>query len=231
MEESPASYSTIFWHFTGAPKFKNNAKIIQPYDMTDPGKIKKEKTDQEAVEILKKILIEKKLLATSKEKIIKGMEAKYFCCVSDMPLDDLETHAKYYGNVGIGFSARAIYRDFNPVLYINHERLELVMGLRKRIERRTKNRATRSTGPEEKKQDLSLDRLKNYIKITNFNEATRKTFYREREWRCLKDFEFDIKDVSGIIIPKRYIQEMNSFLSREEYNNVSILSWEIIRKS
>jgi hypothetical protein len=124
MEETPQAYSTIFWHFTGAPQFKEDSSITKPADMLDSAKIASYKSNQEAIDILRSILTEQQIVATSTEKIIGDIETKSFCCVCDLPLKDLATHAEYYGNVALGFSARAIYENFNPVLYINEEKLD-----------------------------------------------------------------------------------------------------------
>ena len=238
MEISPTAYSTIFWHFTGAPKFREEAKINKPNDMIDPKNIKKEKTDREAVGILKKILDDHKLLATSRENIIRNIHTKAFCCVCDLPIQDLKTHSKYYGNVAVGFSSKSIYKKFNPVLYINREKLELVKeicnsekvnGKLSKIEETIWS----SEFPVDDLSNLQLssEQFKNYIKITIFNEDTKETFYREKEWRCLEDYKFKNKDVSAIIVPKKYISDMGNYLTENNYKNISIISWEFIKKS
>ena len=232
MKQSPTAYSTIFWHFTGAPKFKEGVKIDKPGDMRDPDKIKRRKSNIEAVNILKKILDDKTLLATSKEEIIKDIRTKTFGCVCDLPLKDLLIHSKYYGKVAIGFSSRLIYKQFNPVLYINIEKLDLVSKIcyQKSCSFENKfndfNDDNNSINPK-----LSSGQLKNYVKITNFNESSNETFYREKEWRCLENFKFETRDVSAIIIPKKFIFEMENYLNSNDYKNVSIISWEIIKKS
>ncbi|MFW5985573.1 MAG: abortive infection system antitoxin AbiGi family protein [Halanaerobiaceae bacterium] len=239
MEQSPTAYSTIFWHFTGAPKFKENARINRPDDMLKSEKIKRTKTDQEAIKILKKILADQKLLATSQEKIMGNIKTKSFCCVCDLPLKDLKVHSQYYGNVALGFSSEQIYKNFNPVLYINYEKLELVSEIcinhNKFDWNKIKNREieldtiinTRSS----LKTQLSSEQFKNYIKLTDFNEATEKTFYREKEWRCLEDFNFKKADVSAVIVPQNFISPIEKYLNQKKFRNISIISWEIIEKS
>ncbi len=229
MKQSPTAYSNIFWHFTGAPKFKVEAKINKPGDMINSQYIKKEKTDKEALNILKKILVEKKLLATSIEEVIKDIESKSFCCVCDLPLHDLTTHSKYYGNVAIGFSSESIYKNFNPVFYINIEKLEILSEICNKDNNIFRNKSNRTSSTSKPK--LSSVQFKNYIKITDFNEATNETFYREKEWRCLENYNFKYEDVSALIVPKKFISEIGDYLIKQNYKNVSIISWEFIEKT
>ncbi|MFW6008996.1 MAG: abortive infection system antitoxin AbiGi family protein [archaeon] len=229
MKQSPTAYSNIFWHFTGAPKFKEKAKINKPGDMINSEFIKKEKTNEEAFNILKKILGDKKLLATSVEEVIEDIEAKSFCCVCDLPLQDLTTHSKYYGNVAIGFSSDSIYKNFNPVFYINIEKLEILSEICNKNNNIFKDKSNRTSSIS--KPNLSSLKFKNYIKITNFNEATNETFYREKEWRCLENYNFKPVDVSALIVPKIFVSEIENYLIKKDYKNVSIISWEFIKKS
>lgn len=70
--------------------------------------------------------------------------------------------------------------------------------------------------------------LKNYLKITNFSTSSSQTFYREREWRCLKGFEFNIEDVAALIVEEKFLPELSSFVNNEleSSKNISCLSWE-----
>lgn len=108
-------FSKIYWHFTGGP-------AVNWSDIRTPKEIKnKTKSSIEAVQILKKILSSRKLLATCTEKIMGELRTNKFCCVCDIPFKDLIYHTDYYGKVAIGFSAKAIHKQFNPVLYMERD--------------------------------------------------------------------------------------------------------------
>jgi hypothetical protein len=113
-------YSNIYWHFTGSPENIDWSKIKSPSEILDFGK---PKDDHKSVDLLFKILESQHLLATCQEMISEKLYTSKFCCVTDIPLQNLDEHRKYYGNVAIGFKCTRIQENFNPVLYISPENL------------------------------------------------------------------------------------------------------------
>ncbi|MFG1491075.1 abortive infection system antitoxin AbiGi family protein [Oceanospirillum sp. HFRX-1_2] len=116
-------YSNIYWHFTGSPKGIDWSIARCPKDITDQGPIL---NSLDAADILKKILDSSYLKATCTERISKGKETDTFCCVTDIPLKDLPSHAPYYGKVAIGFKSEAVHKHFVPVLYIPEQNLPAI---------------------------------------------------------------------------------------------------------
>ena len=229
MGKSPTAYSNIFWHFTGSPTIKDNENVHKPADLIKGKRTTKSEVD--SIKKLKKILKSKTLLATSREKIIDNIVTEKFCCVCDLPFKDLLTHSKYYGKVAVAFSSNSIYRDFNPVLYLNDAKLKIEKKRNFVTNDSTKNFIERLFGSNLPKIQESMGQFKDYLKITSFDEDVNQTFYREREWRCLYDFKFNSKDVCALIVPKKYIFEIQNFLKKYKYKNISIISWEVVEKA
>lgn len=235
-------FSKIYWHFTGGPAV-NWADVRMPKQIRD-----KAKSPIEAVLILNKILLSRKLLATCTEKIMGELRTKEFCCVCDIPFKDLIYHADYYGKVAIGFTAKAIHKQFNPVLYLEREfpipdnividdsimldgnkkfddgdppfdLISYLSGLDKSIQY---------------KDFLSdyLGSMKRFIKITRFSENDDETFYREREWRSINgNFNFEPDDVEAIIVPREFIPEVKIQLSNYDYrNDIVIIPFDFLEK-
>ena len=209
----------------------------------------KKKSPKEALQILNKIIFSKKLLATCTEKIFEEITTSKFCCVCDIPFKDLIYHAPYYGEVAIGFSAKAIHKQFNPVLYLErdfpipdniniddsilldsdkvfddgdpaYDFISYVFGL--------------DSNPEYKDFLTNyLGNLKQFIKITRFSNDDDETFYREREWRSINgDFNFEPDDVEAIIVPREFTNEIKSQLAKCKYeHDVAIIPFDFIQKS
>jgi len=244
----PTSISNIYWHFTGSPK------DVDWHLITSPAQIPKNpKPDNEAFEILIKIIKSKKLKASATEKILEGIETDKFCCVTDIPLKDLIIHSKTYGNVAIGFSAKRIHRSFfNPVLYLPKYSLPLQQAdATKKIS--IKIRAIHDL--ETFFLNCGFDKFKDgswkipvianpvipdkswfpkyfidHLKITDFSETVGKSFYQEREWRKIKDFHFTAEDIKAIIIPTEFLERAYDFFSNEKLS-IPILTWELISKT
>jgi len=192
-------YSNVYWHFTGGPKV-DWSTIMMPKEIKN-----KAKPCIEAVDILKKILTSKKLIAGCTERINKELSTEKFCCVCDIPFKDLIYHAEYYGKVAIGFSATSIHRKFNPVLYMD--------------------RGFHSS--------FYSGNLKQFIKLTRFSENPEETFYREREWRSIEgDFYFIQSDIEAIIVPEQYFYEIKEYISMLGFNkDIPIIPFEFIEKA
>lgn len=78
----------------------------------------------------------------------------------------------------------------------------------------------------------ALGLLKPYIKITRFSEKDEETFYREREWRKIGDFNFKPEDVEAILVPRDYFSEVKKVLKDNDFNSyISILSFEFLEKA
>jgi hypothetical protein len=240
-------YSNIYWHFTGSPEGIDWRKVRRPKDITRQGPIL---DPTKAKDILKQILTSKKLLGSCIERVVADLETARFCCVTDIPLKDLPTHAPYYGKVAIGFKATAVHKSFLPVMYIPNESMpvvEMMVPNRKLQEmahdflkyqgsfgeqQGMKLLAQSSNNKEEiTKPDVDAMKgfLMNFVKVTDFDSSPEKTFYREREWRNIGDFNFTVDDVAAVAVPKSTIGEVREHLRLEGFSpSISIVAWEFI---
>jgi len=239
-------YSNIFWHFTGSPPEVDWSEVREPKD------IKGEcKTPEQSVDILKAILSSQKLKATATEEILgEDVKTQEFCCVCDIPLKDLPSHTPYYGKAAVGFSSEPIYREFNPVLYMNEANMEL-FPLSESItiddeheinDDQTFHDDTPASelfiqlfgfedNPEYKEYlDEHLGVLQKYLKLTKFSKEEDETFYRKREWRSIDgEFNFEKEDVEALIVPEEYTGEIKEELDTYNYeDNIPILTWGFI---
>lgn len=74
--------------------------------------------------------------------------------------------------------------------------------------------------------------LMNFVKITEFDTSSENTFYREREWRKLGDFEFGVEDVAAVVVPELFIDEIRKHLDEEGYpRSISVVSWEFVEQA
>jgi hypothetical protein len=244
--------SRIFWHFTGSPKNIDWSKVRIPKDITQHVATK---PTNEAIDILKLIINSKTLKATCKEKAYGHRESDEFCCVTDIPLSHLDSHNEFYGDVAIGFNSAKIYKEFNPVLYIPKKGLvrnaiQFLEGTEKItnlsdfgldeesaiLSDFTKNEDNTWTMPSTEigyAPNTKLEQyLINHLKITSFSDNPGESFYQEKEWRKIGDFQFEIEDIEALLVPKEKIREMNSFLSSLDGNRgISVLTWDLLLKS
>jgi hypothetical protein len=240
-------YSNIYWHFTGSPKGIDWREIRRPADIERQGPVLDPVT---AKETLKLILTSKKLLGSCVERVVADLETAKFCCVTDIPLKDLPTHAPYYGKIAVGFKAAAVHKSFLPVMYIPTESMPV-------IEMMVPNRRLtelaydflKHQGSFQEQQAMKLmsqaghnmeavskpdaDAMKgflmNFVKVTNFDSSSENTFYREREWRKRGDFSFTVDDVAAVVAPEALIGEVRAHFDKEGYPpSISIVAWEFI---
>jgi abortive phage resistance protein AbiGi (putative antitoxin) len=237
-------YSNIYWHFTGSPEGINWNEIYSPNDILKHGNIK---PIDKCFEILCAILESKCLLATSNETIYDNLATSKFCCVTDIPIQNLVEHTKFYGTIAIGFKHSKIHREFNPVLYISPDKF------RNKLEAITKPRevnmgllGTVKFGDKGEIKDVvrtpffnawlstQVDETQfgsyifNYFKRTKFSDKTDESFYREREWRRIGKFEFEVDDISAIIAPSNYFEKINNYLLDKNLKNIQVLTWEFL---
>ena len=240
-------YSNIYWHFTGSPKGIDWRKVRCPADIVKQGPIQ---DPASAKDTLKLILTSGKLLGSCTEKIVDDLETAKFCCVTDIPLKDLPSHAPYYGKVAIGFKARAVHKAFLPVMYVPTESMpviEMLVPNRKLEEMAHEFLRYQSSFQEQQAQRLMSQAahnkevvlkpdaeamkgfLMNFVKVTDFDTLPENTFYREREWRSIEDFIFKIEDVAAVVVPESLIAETQAHLEEKGYpQSISIIAWEFI---
>ncbi|ACL69591.1 abortive infection system antitoxin AbiGi family protein [Halothermothrix orenii] len=216
---SPGYYSNVYWHFTGSPRNIDWSKVKNPSDilLNDSPK-----TEEESLSVLREILNTKMLKATTREKITDNLYTRKYCSVCDIPLKDLYYHSEYYGKVAIGFKGKAVQKKFNPVLYLDYKKLKQLRNYLKDL-----NYTKLQTGSA-----LSFDLLKDYIKITSFDKNPNKTFYKEREWRCIGNFLFKMAEISAIIVGKESVSKARKYLNENKYgDSIPIITWELIGDS
>ncbi len=244
-------YSGIYWHFTGSPKEIDWGAIRRPADILRHGQ---PRTDDDAVDILLKILESQKLLATCSERITDTIKTDPFCCVTDIPLKDLPTHAPYYGRVAIGFSAQRIHQSFAPVLYLPEENFPIKQRLFEpdawcaaeseqwyqqgdMAAAQYWDEMATHYGKETRVVDEPAlnGYFKNFIKVTAFSLDAEHTFYREREWRHVGDFCFTPSEVEAVIAPRKQGARIREWINADNrYTNhgeLSLVTWEFLENA
>lgn len=240
-------YSNIYWHFTGSPKGIDWRVVRRPADISKQGPIL---DPGAAKDTLRAILSSKKLLGRCTERVVDDLETAAFCCVTDIPLKDLPSHAPYYGKVAIGFKAGAVHRSFLPVMYVPTESMPVIEMLvpNRRLaemaydflkyqgsfqEQQAMKLLSQAAHNKEvvRKPDAEAMKgfLMNFVKVTEFDVDPTNTFYREREWRNIGDFSFASEDVAAVVVPASLIGEVREHLEKEGYPpTISVVAWEFI---
>ncbi|MBB6451954.1 DNA-directed RNA polymerase subunit N (RpoN/RPB10) [Salirhabdus euzebyi] len=217
----PRFYSNVYWHFTGGPVSKDGSIVWHHYRcLREVKKNSVLRDPKEAMENLKNIINTRVLKATTTEKILDKVETEKFCCVCDIPLKDLTFHRQYYGDYAVGFNSIKIHKNFHPVLYFEP--------LPTKIIKSNKLLHSKETEVLDMLGINNHNPLINFLKITHFDVDYDDTFYGEREWRCLNHFYFDKEDVEAVIVPKNEVNIINNYLNHMGYNNISVLSWDLI---
>ncbi len=236
-------YSNIYWHFTGSPKGVDWHNISKPSDITKDGR--RPKKDVKALDIAVKIIQSKKLIALSREKLDNQYFTDKFCCVTDIPIQNLKEHCKYYGNVALGFNSKKVHKEFNPVLYINRKSLPkkinptffaimAMSGNPYYIPKQFPMMAAMSNDYSTNRpieiinKDIVTKFIANHIKITDFSINKEDTFYREREWRKTSDFVFEPKDIAAVIVPQKLLRNIYSQIKKNNLIYIPILTWELL---
>ncbi|MRH42622.1 hypothetical protein GH741_07980 [Aquibacillus halophilus] len=225
----PRYYSNIYWHFTGGPVSRDGGTVWHNYRALKEVEEHTElRSSKQAMGNLKNIIETQVLKATTTEKVAEEVETEKFCCVCDIPLSDLTYHRRYYGEYAIGFNSEKVHQNFHPVLYldpfyarINHHNIII-----------NPSRINIRDPIEAKLWDLigikKENPLINFLKITNFASDYGGSFYGEREWRCLENFSFARDEVEAIIVPKKEVKDIYQHLNKSGYNNISVMSWDLI---
>lgn len=243
-------YSNIYWHFTGSPKGIDWREVRCPSDISKQGPTL---SSEDATNTLKLILDSKKLLASCTERVLKDLETKKFCCVTDIPLKDLPSHSPYYGKVAIGFRASVVHKAFLPVMYVPMNSMPVIEKLvpnRKLTElgfdffrysgsfqeQQGQRMLAQAAQMKERVIEPDAEAIKgfwlNFIKVTDFDTNPENTFYREREWRNIGDFQFQQDAVAAIVVPEAQIAEIREHLDSSGYQkSISIVAWEFIENA
>ena len=243
-------YSNIYWHFTGSPKG------IDWRDVRSPADIKKQGSNlvpSDASIALNSILGSRKLLGSCIERVVTGLETAKFCCVTDIPIKDLPSHAPYYGNFAIGFKAEAIHRTFLPVMYVPTQSMPVVEKMvpnprltemafdslryqggfqEQQAARLLSLAAHQKEAVKEPDREALKGFLMNFVKVTNFDVSPENTFYREREWRNIGDFSFAADDVAAVVVPESFLPGVRDILDKEGYpRSISLIAWEFVENA
>jgi hypothetical protein len=242
-------FSNIYWHFTGSPEGVDWSQARCPKDITEQGPVL---DNEKAAETLRLILDSSMLKATCTEKISVALETDKFCCVTDIPFKDLPSHSPYYGKVAIGFKAKAIHRHFVPVLYIPKQNLPAVSKLvPNRQLQAMAGEFLRYSGGFQEQQAMKLlaqashnkEEIKeiyekevggfysNFVKITDFDTDAENSYYREREWRGIGDFNFDYINIEAVVGPEEILPSIREKLDELKISHVNVVSWEFIENA
>ena len=222
MNKEPIYHSNIFWHFCG-----------------------RDKTEEEAFGILCNILKDKNLRRNLTQNSDPFEEPITDCngndtltwqiqyiCFADIPFAFLNNHIATYGNVGLGFKREFIIeKGGQPVLYVpfvddNGIQKAYPSSISSIIERWGKEWATitqkyQLNSPEDRDLGWKIQFLRKYIKQFSFKDEY--CTYYEREWRIINHLEFEEKDVTVVIFPKRFSKEFSNL-----YPNISYTVSELI---
>jgi len=247
-------YSNLYWHFTGSPTGIDWHRVSKPADIIAQGEPKPAAT---AFDIAVKILDSGTLRGSCTERITDGLKTDRFCCVTDIPLKDLPSHAPYYGRVAIGFRAAAIHESFVPVLYVPVRVLPGVLvpgkvdprllsqlgdaleddspgwayvyGQQLLMEARLQAAPTRAVDASQ----VAATFAKNLLKITQFSTDPGGSFYPEREWRHVGDFHFEPSAVAALVVPEELLPAARNYLAaqHDHARSVSLLAWEVIEQA
>jgi hypothetical protein len=238
--------SKIFWHFTGSPDNVDWRKIQSPKDALA---VSKAKSSIQSFETLRKIIQSNTLKATCTEHLYGYRDTDIFCCVTDIAFAELSNHRSLYGDVAIGFQSYLIYQNFNPVLYIprSHviahaieikESLDVIpkenlpydpeSTLSPEIKKNTDGTYSVPSTSMKYAENRDLDKyLLNHLKMTAFSDEPNMSFYQEKEWRRIGDFEFELDAIAAIVIPRSLNKEGR--LLKEKYletmSEMEIYNW------
>lgn len=206
----------------------------------------------QAAETLRHILKSCVLKATCTERLSKEKETDKFCSVTDIPLKDLPSHAPYYGKVAIGFKAKSIHKHFVPVLYIPEQNLPAIKKLvpNRQLqkmayeffsyqggfqEQQGNKLLAQAAHNKEEVEEVDDDAVggfySNFVKITDFDIDPENTYYREREWRGIGDFEFDHSDIEAVVAPQEVLPIIREKLDELGIKDINIISWEFIEQA
>jgi len=242
-------YSNIYWHFTGSPEGVDWSQARCPKDITEQGPVL---DNEKAAETLKLILDSSMLKATCVEKISETHKTDKFCCVTDIPFKDLPSHSPYYGKVAIGFKAEAIHSHFVPVLYIPEQNLPAVSKLvpNRQLQvmagktigcsggfQETQAMKLMAQASANKEEIKEIDEQEiggfysNFVKITDFDTDAESSYYREREWRGIGDFNFDYINIDAVVWPEVVLPSIREKLNELCVSHVNVISWEFIENA
>ncbi len=224
-------FSHIYWHFVGSPIGVDWHTVRKPADILSGGA--KPKQLAECVGIAESILESRTLRATCTERISPQVVTRPFCCVTDIPLKDLPSHAPYYGKVALGFRANAIHASFLPVLYYPTRQLPQIQhGLAGApVKRWLSNSEDRLVPLMQPDPALAANPFRDFLKITDFSVKPDESFYREREWRHPgSDFRFEPDDLVAVVAPQEVFERVWRFLGERMAGQArpSIVTWELI---
>lgn len=71
----------------------------------------------------------------------------------------------------------------------------------------------------------------NFVKITNFDSDPQNTYYREREWRGIGNFDFNYTDIEAVVAPSNVLPVIKNKLENLGIKDINVLSWEFIEEA
>jgi hypothetical protein len=218
----------VLWHFTGY-----------------------EKSDDQALEILKAIISSNRLQISHKDRVVLMNDGKRrdgwgYASLADIPFKDLLIHAMRYGRYGISFSKKcAISAQFNPVLYVdrNHAFFKHAQYLLQHIDELIPDNLDLSKPSPLKCLNEYLYMIGTYVKASelsqpvkfdsNLDKLQKNNFYYEREWRSPYDWNLQAGDVHSILAPKRDLDFLAKFIKQQKavvFEGVALLPFEHIEE-
>lgn len=241
--------SHILWHFTGGsrqgtPKPTDEAVTILKAILAS--KTLRRGNQKETLSLTIPLNYAKSGITWETDSVV---------CLADIPIQSLSYHASHYGRVAIGFKRQsAISSGFNPVLYCSDKSSAMIKWLNiKKSSELVKNYL--SSVDESPTTDFKVEASLTIVKelssiladsLSDFERLFKNYSLRaehsshidrilnEREWRLLVDYQFEIEDISMIIVPETggfYADLISNRVELGISDTTVIVPWETLNIS
>ncbi|WP_068673346.1 abortive infection system antitoxin AbiGi family protein [Oceanobacillus sp. Castelsardo] len=155
-------------------------------------------------------------------------------CFADIPINDLSLHMEKYSNFGLAFKKDILVeKGANPVYYLaTNGLIGESSGFAREMYFKENVKSYFSLMKDIKKilkeQGIGMEHVQNLERLDSFlikhifayfkpfdaskTDADEDNYYLEREWRIVGDVQFNIDDITRILIPERYGKKLREML-------------------
>jgi len=141
-------------------------------------------------------------------------------CFCDIPINDFEIHMRKYSRFGLSFSKDfLIPQGMRPVYYVPNNSIRSKKNISDIFNENIKKYAHLEKGLPFDVRGFFIFEVFSFIKFFDAEKAEDDpdNFYMEREWRGLERIEFNVHDITRIVLPSRYIKRL--FQDIPDYNS------------
>jgi len=202
IEYRPLGYvSKVLWHFVKGNETESASDVVIKKIIRGANNTLKK--DPSGAKHHKRAFVSTTVASSEADEIppfIEFLEPRALC-FADIPIQYLPIHLREYHGIGFGFqldSLKAKNDGLYPVWYIP---IKTEDELRKHFVKDTKNE------------------IGSYVKLPSQEEPFDK-IYKEREWRLLSDFTFEISDLVALVFPTN--SERKTCLEYEEIREMAL---------